>query len=58
MVGLALTKSFIVEQSVIYEKHPMYCSHCCLQGHNKSNCNKSNPKVLVDKRYEARKGKV
>ncbi|KAF6157060.1 hypothetical protein GIB67_041521 [Kingdonia uniflora] len=36
----------------------MYCSHCCLQGHNKSNCNKGNPKVLADKRDGAQKGKV
>ncbi|KAF6139210.1 hypothetical protein GIB67_040357 [Kingdonia uniflora] len=57
-VGLALTKSFILEQSVIYERLPMLCLHCCLQGHNKLNCMKTNPIVLTDKRDEFQKGKT
>ncbi|KAF6170037.1 hypothetical protein GIB67_042842 [Kingdonia uniflora] len=53
-VGLALTKSFILEQTVLYKRLPKFCTHCCLQGHNKTNCTKLNPIVLQDKREETK----
>ncbi|KAF6167563.1 hypothetical protein GIB67_031764 [Kingdonia uniflora] len=56
-VGLAFSKSSIVEQSVFYEKLPLYCGHCMLQGHTRVSCTKLQPIVISDKRV-ARHGKA
>ncbi|KAF6158869.1 hypothetical protein GIB67_012512, partial [Kingdonia uniflora] len=42
-VGLAFNKSFIMEQIVLYERHPRFCTHYVLQGNNKASCTKLHP---------------
>ncbi|KAF6151043.1 hypothetical protein GIB67_010621 [Kingdonia uniflora] len=57
-VGLTLSKSFTVEQEVLYERLPQYYGHCMLQGHTKASCTKLQPIIILDKREEIRLGKA
>ncbi|KAF6140882.1 hypothetical protein GIB67_042295 [Kingdonia uniflora] len=57
-VGLAFTKSFIMEQSVLYERLLRFCTHCVLQGHNKASCTKLHPILIPDKREAIKHGKI
>ncbi|KAF6157088.1 hypothetical protein GIB67_041549 [Kingdonia uniflora] len=57
-MGLAFNKSFIMEQTVLYERLLRFCTHCVLQGHNKASCTKLHPILITDKREEIKHGKV
>ncbi|KAF6142556.1 hypothetical protein GIB67_039520, partial [Kingdonia uniflora] len=57
-VDLALYKSFIMKQSILYERLLRFCTHCVLQGHNKACCTKLHPILVPDKREVIKHGKV
>ncbi|KAF6175457.1 hypothetical protein GIB67_021947 [Kingdonia uniflora] len=56
-VGISLSKTTQLEQTVLYEKLPKFCTYYSLQEHNKINCTRLKPILIDDKSKQGMKGK-
>ncbi|KAF6161965.1 hypothetical protein GIB67_020021 [Kingdonia uniflora] len=55
---LRWVSNFTLNQKVLYEKLPKFCTHCSLQGHEKVNCTRLNPIVIDgEKKKEIKQSK-